>query len=141
MNIREINGKLSIFFSTRPEIKFAYLFGSEAKNRTTALSDVDIAVYLDETLDEYKRFDIRLALICDVCGLLKRGDIDLVVLNDTPLSLSYRVVREGKVVYCKDERKRIRFEVKIMTMYFDRKHYYDRHTKLSIDSIAKEGVL
>lgn len=147
----EIKGKLAKYFSTRGEIKFAYLFGSQAKNNAGKLSDIDIAVYLDQNLDEsrtfkkvrdeYKRFDIRLGLIGETGRLLKTDKIDLVILNDIPLSLSYRVVRDGKIIYCKDELKRIRFEARIMSMYFDRKYYYDRHTELSIEAIAKEGIL
>lgn len=155
----KIKGKVAKYFSTRDEIKFAYLFGSQAKNDAGKLSDIDIGVYLDEKIDEYKRFDIRLELIGEVGSLVttnklrsfylqrgtteqrERGKIDLVILNDIPLSLSYRVVRDGKIIYCKDELKRIRFEARIMSMYFDQQYYYNRHTKLSLEHIAKEGIL
>ena len=141
MSIKEIKERIYKYFSTRSEIGFAYLFGSQAKNEAGRLSDIDIAVYLDEKIDEYKRFDIRLKLIAKAISLLETDKIDLVILNDIPLSLPYRVVRDGKIVYCRDELKRIHFEARIMTRYFDRKYYYDRHTELSIEAIAKEGIL
>jgi predicted nucleotidyltransferase len=34
-----------------PHVVFAYLFGSAATGRLRPLSDVDVAVYLDETAD------------------------------------------------------------------------------------------
>lgn len=141
MDIQEIEDKLSKYFSTRNEIGFAYLFGSEAKNEAGKLSDIDIAVYLNERLSEYERFDIRLELIGEVGSLLKTNRIDLLILNDVPLSLSFRIVRGGRIIYCRDELKRIRFEARIMSIYFDRKYYYDRHTELSIEATAKEGIL
>ena len=141
MNTKEIEDKIAKYFSIRAEIKFAYLFGSQAKNEAGKLSDIDIAVYLDGKLDEYKRFDIRLGLIGKVGSLLKTNKIDLVILNDIPLSLSYRVVRDGKIIYCRDELRRIRFEARIMSLYFDQEYYYNRHAKLSLEHIAKEGIL
>jgi len=36
------------FFADIQEIKFAYLFGSTVEGKETALSDVDVAVYLEE---------------------------------------------------------------------------------------------
>ncbi|MFQ5750398.1 MAG: nucleotidyltransferase domain-containing protein, partial [bacterium] len=37
--------KLQKYFSTRQDIAFAFLFGSQANGQTHKLSDVDIAVY------------------------------------------------------------------------------------------------
>lgn len=122
-------------------VRFAYLFGSYAKQDTGPLSDIDIAVYLDDSLDEYKRFDLRLELISRMSGIFKTDKIDLVILNDIDLALAYRVVKDGKIIYCKDELEQIRFEAKTMSLYFDNQYYYNRHAKLSIERIAKEGIL
>jgi len=42
--LRELRG----FFSDRREVRFAYLFGSLAKGTQNTLSDVDIAVFLND---------------------------------------------------------------------------------------------
>ena len=42
--------KLSSFFETVPEADFAYLFGSFAKDRITPLSDIDVAVHLEDKI-------------------------------------------------------------------------------------------
>lgn len=133
--------KVAKYLSTKKQVRFAYLFGSHAKNRSGKLSDIDIAVYLNGKIGEYKRFDIRLELIGKLCALLKRNDVDLVILNDVPISLSSRIVHDGKIIFCRDELSRIRFETKVMCMFFDRKYYYDRHAKLSLATIAKQGIL
>lgn len=153
----EIKSKAAKYFSVRDEVKFAYLFGSQAKNSAGELSDIDIAVYLDKNLDEYKRFSIRLELISEAGSLagpvreqsslaaffngVKTNKIDLVILNDADIFLAYQVIFSGKVIYCRDELTRIRYEAKILSLYFDQQYYYERHAKLTIERIAKEGIL
>lgn len=141
MDIKEIKNRVGGYFSDRPEIKAGYLFGSWAKASAGRLSDIDIAVYLDEEIAEYKRFDIRLELIGGAGSLLKTDKIDLVILNDVDIFLAYQIIYFGKNIYCKDELNRIRYEAKIFSLYFDQQYYYDRHAKLTIERIAKEGIL
>ncbi|MFH1776857.1 MAG: nucleotidyltransferase domain-containing protein [Candidatus Omnitrophota bacterium] len=104
MNTKEIKEKFSKCFSARPEIRFAYLFGSQAKNETGRLSDIDIAAYLDEKIDSNKRFDLRLKLIGQTCRMFKTDNIDLIVLNNTPLLLSFMVIYEGVILCSRDEK-------------------------------------
>lgn len=141
MNRQEIKDKISKYFSTRDEIKFAYLFGSQAKNEEGRLSDIDIAVYLDENLNSDERFDLRLGLINQASKIFKTDKIDLIVLNDSPLLLSFRVVHDGLILYSNDEIERIQFEAKIMSLYFDQQYYYKRHAETTVNRIAKEGIL
>ena len=107
----------------------------------SSLSDVDIAVYLDEKLTRHQRFDLRLFLINRVCSLLGFKKIDLVILNDAPLILQYSILKDGVILYSRDELKRINIEVKIMSKYFDQKYYQDRHDKILLEQIKKEGIL
>lgn len=141
MITKEIRDKVAEYFSSRTDIKFAYLFGSQAKNNTGRLSDIDIAVYLDERLNEHKRFNVRLGLIGEAARLLRNDNIDLVTLNDVDIFLAYQVVFFGKIIYCRDELSRIRYEAKILSLYFDQQYYYDRHAKLTIERVAREGIL
>lgn len=138
---KEIEKELLKYFANIDNIKFAYLFGSQAKEIAGKLSDIDIAVYLDDKLNYDKRFDLRLKLIGDVCGLLKTDNVDLIILNDVDILLSYNVIYFGKVIYCKDELSRIRYEARILSMYFDQQYYYERHTDMTFERIAKEGIL
>ena len=60
----------------------AYLFGSQASGATTPLSDVDIAVLLAP--DTPSPGSVQAALISDLMLMLRRSDIDVVVLNAAP---------------------------------------------------------
>ena len=60
----------------------AYLFGSVACGSAGPLSDIDLAVLLP-TDDLGVCTDLRLELYADCCRVLKRNDIDIVLLNRT----------------------------------------------------------
>jgi predicted nucleotidyltransferase len=76
------------------DIAFAYLFGSCAKDTVTALSDVDIAVYLRSE----KTSDKRLEIIGDLVNIFKTDRLDLVILNTASLSLKMRIMKARKVM-------------------------------------------
>ena len=45
--------------------------------------------------------------------------VDVVVMNEAPVDLIHRVLRDGKLVAERDRSARIRFEVKARNEYFD----------------------
>ena len=118
----DLTKELKVFFEKhRDQVLFAYLFGSAARGDQTALSDVDIAVYIaKETTDA---FDARLSLHADLCRALKRNDVDVVVLNTaTNLILLDEVVRTGKVLYDGAPGVRAEFELRIRHQAIDFKY-------------------
>src|ERR1051326_4841651 len=107
---------LSTVFRRYP-VLFAYLFGSQAAGKAGPLSDVDIAVYFRSGLSERRRRPLRIRLTAEICSALKRDDVDVVVLNDAPPSLAFRVTASGKVIFCRDQLARIRYEARAMSLY------------------------
>jgi predicted nucleotidyltransferase len=110
--------RLEDFIRRDPRVKFAYLFGSQARNNAGVLSDIDIAVYLDGRLDAFK---FRLVFTEESARVLGRNDIDLITLNDAPLPLQYEIIREGKVLK-EDKKRRVNFETRILSSYLDTAH-------------------
>ena len=53
---------------------------------------------------------------------LGTGKIDLVTMSDKPASFRYQVIREGMVIYYKDEYLLNDFALKTCHTYMDRKH-------------------
>lgn len=142
IGIEKIKRKLSKYFTTRPEIRVGYIFGSIAKGENSRLSDIDIAILLDDaSLSKDVAYRYKAKVISELMGMVKTDKVDLVILNESPLFLCFRVIHDGLVVYSKDEKKRIDFEVRIMSQYIDRKYYYDRHIDLNLVATAKEGIL
>lgn len=103
----------------KDHILFAYLFGSAARNDSRPLSDIDIAVFLHKG-EKGSYFDLKLAIHADICRVLKRNDIDVVVLNiTTNLMILDEIVRYGIVLFEGDKNLREEFEHKILHQAID----------------------
>ncbi|MEK7079248.1 MAG: nucleotidyltransferase domain-containing protein [Patescibacteria group bacterium] len=101
-----------------PEIKYAYLFGSQVGENAVPLSDIDIAVYVVPKAKP----DFLLEVYAKLSPVLKKNDIDLIDLADPTLSplLKYNVVKEGLLLF---EREPYRLQTipAILNIYFDTK--------------------
>ena len=97
------------FKDWRHPVVLAYLFGSEAKRATTPLSDVDVAVLLDEP-DAARRRETYLTILRDLAELVRPRDVDVLLLGDATEPLACRAILEGLLVYAADERRRVHAE-------------------------------
>lgn len=117
-------------------ILFAYMFGSHISGKTMKESDIDIGIYVDPRTTKKERFDIRL----HVSGLSAIDrELDVVVMNDASLLLNYNVIK-GRLLFSRDETKRVSFESVVMTRYMDMKPYSIRHIDQRLKVIAKRGL-
>jgi predicted nucleotidyltransferase len=115
-NIEDLIPKALTYLQSRPDILFAYLFGSLGRGRRLPLSDVDIAVYLkDPTVVQEKKMNILGTLI----DILQTDEIDLVVLNNAPLPLRMRILESKKVIVDPEHYQRHIYESLTMREYFD----------------------
>ena len=100
-------------------VVFAYLFGSRASGRAHRFSDVDVAVLLDESVTQHDYLNRSLEL----AGLLSEGadvgNVEVLVLNEAPLSLVGRVIQQRRVLYSCDEPARVRFESLNLRQFLD----------------------
>lgn len=103
-------------------ILFAYFFGSHAQGTASKNSDIDIAVFLKDSVYE-SFFDIKMDLYLNLSRTLKRNDIDLVIMNTCKnLIILNNIISHGFVIYCQDESFRLDYEQKIMHSAIDFKH-------------------
>lgn len=137
-DLEQLEQKLKKFFSKIEGVTLAYLFGSTVRGEANHLSDIDIAVLFDDTLLQKEAFDLHVEVISELTGLLKTNNVDLVVLNDSPLLLTYNVIREG-IILKSDEPIRVKFETKIMSRYLDERYHIQRHARESLRRIAESG--
>ena len=110
---------LTRYFAGREDVIAAYLFGSVARGESRASSDVDIAVLLRDgkpaTIADFDRvFEMQEQL-----GALVRRNVDIVAMNEAPLDLLHRVLRDGVRVLDRDPLARMEFELQVRTQYFD----------------------
>jgi predicted nucleotidyltransferase len=130
--------KLSDCLGKHPVV-IAYLFGSEAKGVAGVLSDIDVAVFVDRTINKSERFDLRLRLSNELSSIMNRM-VDLVILNDSPVQLSYEIIKHEKVIFCKDKSMQVDFETETLSKYLDRRYYDKRHAELTLERIALRGL-
>ena len=128
------------FLSKQDRVKLAYLFGSVAEGKEGKLSDVDLAVFLDESLNKKEILNLQLKLISELTSILKTDRIDLIVMNNAPLLLKYNRIKHGKILK-QDIETKIRVESGILSDYLDMKYYMDRHTNIAIKRIAKVELI
>jgi len=83
------------------------------------MSDVDIAVYFDDDLSSTQQFKLQLHLIGVLGQVLQRNDVELAVLNDEAIVLRYEVVKNGKVIFCRDKSAKNEFFVRAIREYLD----------------------
>ena len=113
-NIYERIHLLRDWFGHEPNIVFAYLFGGLLKENRSPLSDVDLAVYVKSVKDlDY------LSMFGKIADILRTDEIDLVILNQAPLSLSGRILHDREVLIDKNPFGRHRYESLILRKFFD----------------------
>ncbi len=110
------------------DVLFAYLFGSYAKGTHDEKSDIDIAIYLKDEgiLERDPLYPSRLAINIEK-ALDKRKTVDISVLNGSTLVFRNQVLRYGKLLYSKDEKKRIEFETSSLAQYYDFKPHLEMY--------------
>ena len=54
----QIKEKIKKCFKKYPEIKLGYYFGSQVEGRVKPLSDHDFAIYLDDSIDQSRKFEV-----------------------------------------------------------------------------------
>ena len=97
-------------------VVFAYVFGGAAAGRLRPLSDVDVAVYLEETLDPVEG---RLETIGAVTTHLGTDEVDVVVLNTAPTALVGRILQTRQVILDREPFRRHRFESQALREFLD----------------------
>ena len=103
----------------RGKILFAYLFGSIARGEAARGSDLDLAVYFADNRPQFQR-KLKVDLYMTLSRLLKKDDIDIVVLNTASnLMLLDEILRQGIVLLDTDPVLREEFELRTLHRAMD----------------------
>lgn len=130
-----IPARLEPVFAADVRVRFAYLFGSVADGTDRPGSDVDLAVSVQPRgtlLDDARLHDA-------IVAALGREDIDLVILEDAPLWLAFRVVG-GRVVFSRDDVARVRHRASVEREFLDFQPFHDSYLAAMRDR-ARSGRL
>lgn len=121
MDIESLLPQLKELFG-RYEVCLAYLFGSQAEGQARPYSDVDIAVLLRPEVPQKRWTERQIELLGELMSLLRRNDVDLVLLNQATPLLAYQVVKYGKVIYEDGSLSATDFAARTLSLYADTAH-------------------
>lgn len=121
-----------------PFIVAAYQFGSTVRGQEGPLSDLDIAILVD---DEHAPsgvdfLRIELLLAYEFQRRLNVPEVDLITLNRQRITLQHAVLRTGRLIYDVNPKYRIQFTQKVIQDYLD----FEPTLKL-IDQFHTQGRL
>ncbi|GFP19023.1 uncharacterized protein HKBW3S42_01445 [Candidatus Hakubella thermalkaliphila] len=97
----------------------AYLFGSYATARENPLSDLDIAVLLDSRFPSSSYLDKQIELLTYLSQIRGTDRVDVVILNRASPLLAHRILRDGRLLFSKDESQRIYSQTRAIDLYLD----------------------
>jgi predicted nucleotidyltransferase len=95
------------------------LFGSHAKNRATPISDIDICI-IGRKLRENEKARIE---------ALGNEKIRIVFFDELPLPIKFRVFKEGKFLYLKDEAFVNSLRAQTISYFLDFKPILERYCR------------
>ena len=97
----------------------AYLFGSVARGEAQAHSDIDVAVFIDESSAEQGAFGYLSELTTALMLGLGSNSIDVVILNRAPPLLYHRVLRDGIRLFSRNLQETTAREGRALSRYCD----------------------
>ena len=108
------------------EILVAYLYGSTVKGYDNKKSDVDVGLLLKENCKTEALYPAQIARkIKEKCGITR--DVDVRILNKRPYRFLHQVIKEGQIIFSRDERERVKFEAYVTDRYIDFKPFYEQY--------------
>ncbi|HCJ11340.1 MAG TPA: hypothetical protein DHW14_09305 [Clostridiales bacterium] len=114
--------RLADAFKDYPCIIAAYQYGSTVRGLAGMLSDLDIALLLDETAPTGVALARVEGLLAHrIFRVLNGGprEVDVVSLNKCSLSFQHTVLRTGQVIYDANPEARRHYEWKVIQAYLD----------------------
>lgn len=107
-------------------VDLVLVFGSRIEGCIHPKSDVDIGVvFRDNKKKNQKPVEIYGSLIEEFAERFKTKNIDIVYLRETPLSLQYKAVTTGIVLYQSSSFDFFDYKEMILRKYFDFKYFED----------------
>lgn len=135
MKKEKIIKTLEGYMQSRSEVLFSYLYGSYAKGSANRLSDVDVAVFVEEKSLPDGLFDYKLKLVAELSLVLKTSSVEVIVLNEASSMLAHQVLKHGVLISSRNEKKRVEFISKAFNRYSDYKTIMVPHRKMLADRI------
>jgi predicted nucleotidyltransferase len=116
MDAQALKDRLSTILPGLDGVCLVYLFGSHVEGDLGPMSDYDLAVLVDRSVDG-RRVQARLAH--ELARVLQTDRIDVILLNRAPIELAYGIIAQGEVLHEQDIATRVEYEATVLSRYGD----------------------
>ena len=103
----------------RDDVLVAYLFGSAIRGRRRRDSDIDVAVIFGASLGPRERFRLRCELGERIAATSAVEFADVIDLEQAPPLLAHEILRSGRLLFSRDERRRVEVTARQVMRYID----------------------
>ena len=134
LTIEKLRSVIKQVFEQYVEIQLAYLYGSYALGIQDEYSDIDVGVVLKREFNEPPLYFAELSSKIDKIFNYKI-EIDLRILNKCTPRFLFQVIKNCKILYCKNNTFKDEYEVKIINQYLDIKPMLDMFDMISIKEV------
>ena len=125
--IEKIQNILPELIKRFPMIEVLYLFGSRVSDRVKEKSDVDLALFIDQTnYEPDPLLDLKIGVFFEEHLGIKT---DIIIMNKVSPIMQHEILRTGKRLYEKDRTKRAQYELITFKSHEDAKYYKDLRRK------------
>lgn len=121
------------------EVVALFAFGSAAKRELKPLSDLDFGILLSGDMDKKARFGKELEFIGIFNETFRTDEIDLVVMNDAPTRFSFNIIKEGKLLFCRDKDTLVDFVERTVKLYLDFRFFRDDFDRAFLKGVRYGG--
>lgn len=127
---KEIKEKTIEFIKSEFKVKFIYLFGSFAKGEGRADSDIDLAIYGENSFDTYELF-----IKANELSFIIKKDVQLIDLRDVSTVFAAQIVGSKEVLFCSDKNLSFQYDIRAFKDYAK----LNEERKVVIEAIRRDG--
>ncbi|MHA2034054.1 MAG: type VII toxin-antitoxin system MntA family adenylyltransferase antitoxin [Candidatus Thorarchaeota archaeon] len=129
--VKELTEKITkrIIDTLGDRVDLIVLFGSVARGESQSLSDIDIGVRTSAPHEQWSEIQLDLLGLFDMS---KDPAIDVVLLNEASLTLQFRVIRDGRVLFERRPGLWEEYVELVLQRYPDWAAYIDRYLRESV---------
>lgn len=111
------------------EILAVFLFGSIARRENSVDSDIDICLVLKPRKYSAKHLSYK------KLKYLKEFNMDIQIFQQLPIYIKKRIIKEGKILLCKNEDEMYELVFKVIEEFGDFEHIYHDY----LNEVARTG--
>ena len=132
MALKQIEQVLEKEILELKSVKMIYLYGSVLTEAFNDESDIDCAIYCNESDFKTGLFDIKPEI-----ELTLKRDLDLVNIKTAHPDFATEIIANGKLIYTKDQLFKDQFEMRILSEYLT----LEEDRAIVLENIYKTGGL